>query len=136
MQAIKSIGIEIESVTCDGASSILKVVREVCPDAILQRCTFHIAKDVSTLLTTRKPKNESARELKELVELLSKIESQQEAQLWIIAFVDWHKKNREFINQKTADEITGRWWYTHKGLHRSTTHIIRAIPCMFNWKCT
>lgn len=132
LRAIKSIGIEIESVTCDGASSILKAVREVCPGAILQRCTFHIAKEVSSLLT-RKPKNEAARELKELVALLSKVESQQEAQLWIRAFVDWYKKNREFINQKTTDEITGRWWYTHKGLHRSATHIIRAIPYMFNY---
>lgn len=42
LQAIKDVGIEIESVTCDGAANVIRAVREVCPEAIIQRCTFHI----------------------------------------------------------------------------------------------
>ena len=36
LQAIRNIGIEIESVTCDGAANIIRAVREVCPEAIIQ----------------------------------------------------------------------------------------------------
>ena len=49
------------------------------------------------------------------------------------AFIDWYAKYEEYINEKSVDELTGKWWYTHKMLHRSTSHIMRAIPYMFNY---
>ena len=122
LQAIKDVGIEIESVTCDGAVNIIRAVREVCPEAIIQRCVFHIANEICNWLT-KKPKSETARELRELVCYLSKINNHEEAQLWMRAFVDWHTKHAEYINERSVDEETGKWWYTHKMLHRSTTHI-------------
>lgn len=132
LQAIKNIGIKIESVTCDGHSNIIKAVREVCPGAIIQRCTFHITNEICLWLT-KKPKSEAAQEQRELVGHLSKIDNHKEAQLWLRAFRDWHTKYRDYINEKSVDEQTGRWWYTHKMLHRSASHIIRAIPYMFNY---
>jgi len=126
LQSIKDIGIEIESVTCDGAANIIKAVREVCPGTILQRCPFHIANEICLWLT-QKPQSEAARELRELVCYLSKVSSHEEAQLWMRAFIDWHSKYEEYINKKSVDEQSGRWWYTHKMLHRSASHIMRAI---------
>ena len=107
-------------------------MREVCPEAIIQRCTFHIANEICLWLT-KKPKSDAARELRELACYLSKVDSHEEAQLWMRAFVDWYEKYRNFINEKSYDEKKNRWWYTHKMLHRSATHIIRAIPNMFNY---
>ena len=132
LQAIKDVGIEIESVTCDGAANIIRAVREVCPEAIIQRCTFHITNEICNWLT-KKPKSKAASELRELVCYLSKISNHEEAQLWMRAFIDWHTKHEEYINERSVDEETGKWWYTHKMLHRSTTHIKRAIPNMFNY---
>ena len=130
LQAIKDVGIEVESVTCDGAANILKAVRNVFPEAIIQRCTFHIANEVCLWLT-KKPKSEAAKELRELVGYLNKVSTHEEAQLWMRAFVDWKTKYHSFINQKTTDEQSGRWWYTHKTLHQSASHIERAMPNMF-----
>lgn len=59
--------------------------------------------------------------------------SAEEAQLWMRAFVDWHAKHKEYINERRVDDVSGRWWYTHKMLHRSTSHIMRAIPNMFSY---
>ena len=132
LQAIKNVGIEIESVTCDGAANIIKAVREVCPEAVIQRCTFHIANEICTWLT-KKPQSDAARELRLLVLSLSKIKTHLEAQLWIKEFIDWDSKYSNYINEKSIDEDTGRWWYTHKMLHRSSSHIKRAIPYMFNY---
>ena len=132
LRAIIDVGIEIESVTCDGATNIIKAVQEVCPEAIIQRCTFHIANEICTWLT-KKPKSDAARELRQLACLLSKVDNHKQAQLWMRDFVDWHTKYEEYINEKSVDEITGRWWYTHRMLHRSSTHIKRALPNMFNY---
>lgn len=132
LQNIKEIGIKIESVTCDGAANILKAVREVCPEAVLQRCTVHIVREVESWIT-RKPKSDAARELLELVRLLGRIEKHDDAQLWIQAFIDWYRKHETYIEKKSEDETTGRWWYTHKMLHRSMVHIKRALPYMFNY---
>ena len=132
LRAIKDVGIDIESVTCDGGANIIKAVREVCPEAIIQRCTFHITNEICSWLTKR-PQSEAARELRVLVCYLSRVESHEQAQLWLRAFIEWHAKYEEYINEKSIDEQSGKWWFTHKMLHRSATHIMRAIPNMFNY---
>lgn len=129
---IKSLGIRIESVTCDGAASILRAVREVCPEAVLQRCTFHIAHEIQAWLT-KKPKSEAARELLEIVRYLNRVETNEDAQSWIRAFMDWYRRYEEFINEKSYDEDSSHWWYTHRLLRRSASHIIRALPDMFRF---
>ena len=125
-------GIDIESVTCDGAANIIKAVREVCPEAIIQRCTFHIANEICTWLT-KKPKSKAACELRDLARSLSLVTTHLDAQVWLREFIDWEDKYRDYINEKSVDENSGRWWYTHRMLHRSSTHIKRAIPYMFNY---
>ena len=107
-------------------------MQEVCPETIIQRCTFHIANEICTWLT-KKPKSDATRELRQLACLLSKVDNHTQAQLWMRDFVDWHTNYEEYINEKSVDEITGRWWYTHRMLHRSSTHIQRALPNMFNY---
>lgn len=75
---------------------------------------------------------EAARELRDLVSYLSKINTHEEAMLWMRAFVDWYYIHEKYINEKSIDEQTGRWW-SHKFLHRSVTHIKRALPYLFNY---
>ena len=132
LRAIRDVGIEIESVTCDGATNIIKAVQEVCPEAIIQRCTFHIANEICTWLT-KKPKSDAAKELRQLACMLSKVDNHKHAQLWMRDFVDWYTKYEEYINEKSVDEITGRWWYTHRMLNSSRTHIKRSLTNMFNY---
>lgn len=129
---IKQTGVCIESVTCDGGANILKTVREVCPEAVIQRCTVHIAREVETWIT-RRPQSKAGKELLELVRLLLKIDNQESSQLWLRAFIDWYWKYESYINEKSVDEDTQRWWFTHKMLHRSVTHIKRAIPHLFTY---
>lgn len=110
LTAIRDVGIQIESVTCDGAPNIIKAVREVCPEAILQRCTVHVAREIETWIT-RKPQTVAAQELLELVHLLNGVQTHDEAQLWIRAFIDWYRRHEPFINEKTVDVESGRWWF-------------------------
>lgn len=36
-----------------------------------------------------------------------------------------------FINQKTKNDQSGRWWHAHKNLHLATSHLLKAIPNLF-----
>ena len=42
LQILKSLGIEVASVTCDGKKSIIRAVRKVYEQVTLQRCTVHV----------------------------------------------------------------------------------------------
>lgn len=42
LENLLSLGIKIESITCDGASNILKSIKKTCPNTIIQRCVIHI----------------------------------------------------------------------------------------------
>lgn len=78
LKAIRDVGIQIESVTCDEAPNIIKAVREVCPEAIVQRCTVHVTREIETWIT-RKPQTAAAQELLDLVRLLNGVQTQEEA---------------------------------------------------------
>ncbi len=51
LQILKSIGIEVLSVTCDGKKAIIRAVRKVYAQVTLQRCTVHVQRNVRNWLT-------------------------------------------------------------------------------------
>ncbi len=129
---LKAIGIELLSVTCDGKKSIIRAVRNVYEDAILQRCTVHVQRSVRTWLT-RTPKSGPARELRYLIGLLHHIGNVSEQNMWILAFEYWYKKHKAVIEEKVYRKQSGRWWYKHRNLRRSAIAIKNAIPDLFQF---
>lgn len=65
LQNLIELGVHIESITCDGHKALLKAVRKVCPEVILQRCLIHIQRMNKVWLTTR-PQNEAGLSLKRI----------------------------------------------------------------------
>ena len=57
---------------------------EVCPEAVLQRCTFHVVHEIQVWIT-KKP---NARELLEIVRYLTYVETNEDAQIWMRAFIE------------------------------------------------
>jgi hypothetical protein len=45
----------------------------------------------------------------------------------------WYLRHQHYINKKTINLETGRYWYTHKLLRRSYFTIKRALPNMFHY---
>ena len=127
-----SLGICIESVTCDGLSNIIKAVRKTSPDSVIQRCLVHIQRETLIWLT-RKPKSQAACELRLIIKDLHKITTYQECNFWIKRLSDWYAIYKEFINQKTINPQTRRYWFTHKNLRKAFVHINRALPNMFHY---
>jgi len=126
------LGVEIESITCDGHKALLKAVKQVCPDIPLQRCVVHVQRMCRIWLSS-KPKSEAGRELSRIVSKIHTITTLQEKDYWLVSLVDWYEAYKDFVNQKTINPDTGRYWFTHKMVRRSFMVIRNALPDMFHY---
>jgi hypothetical protein len=132
LQNILNLGVEIESVTCDGLSNILKSVKKTSPNTVIQRCLAHIQREVLTWLT-RNPKSSAGQELRLIVKRLHTIDNHDKWGYWIVDLVQWHERYKDFINQKTVKVNTDTEWFTHKSVRKAFIHIKRALPNMFHY---
>lgn len=129
---ILSLGIEIESVTCDGSHNIIKAVRKSCPTAILQRCVVHVQRECLIWLT-RNPQSEAGIELRKIVCRLHKITTREEWGYWVVSLVRWEEQYRTYLAEKSYKEDPNRYWFTHKMVRKSFVHIRHALPDMFHY---
>lgn len=132
LQNLLSLGIQIESVTCDGLINILKAVRRTSPSTIIQRCIIHIQRECLIWLT-RRPQSQAGIELRNLVKRLHLIKTRDDWGYWVVGLVQWYATYKDFVNQKSYHAPTKRFWYTHKGVRRAFVHIKRALPNMFHY---
>ncbi len=132
LRNIQMLGIEVNSVICDGGQSILKAVRTACPDAKIQRCLVHIQRECKSWLTQH-PKSEAGIELYELVKLIGKITTRNDMLEWKRMLSDWHSKYVSYVNTKTINKESNKEWFTHKMVRKAYIHIRRALPYMFSF---
>ncbi len=126
------LGVQIESITTDGHKSILKAIKKSLPDTVVQRCLVHIQR-MCMLWLTRFPKHMAGVELRKLVLLLLKIRTGNDRLFWISELNSWYQAHKDYLQEKTFNPATGRYWYTHKLLRRSYFTIKRALPNMFHY---
>lgn len=132
LENLLSMGVQIESITCDGHKSLLKAIRKVCSDVLVQRCLVHIQRMCRIWLTAW-PKSAAGIELRQIVNQLHKIGNHQQRDYWIVSLVNWHKQYESYLQEKSFSQQTGRYWYKHKLLRRSFTVIRKALPNMFHY---
>lgn len=65
--------------------------------------------------------------------MLLKIKHENDKTFWTQEFNDWFDRHKEYINEKTINQETDRYWYTHKLLRRSYSTIKSALPNMFHY---
>lgn len=124
------LGVKLESITTDGHKSILKAIKKAVPEVSVQRCLVHIQR-MCLLWLTRFPKHIAGQELRAIILMLLKIQTANDKLYWIKSLESWHAIHKAYINEKTYNPDTGRYWYTHKLLRRSYQTIKRALPNMF-----
>ena len=130
LENLKRLGVDVYSVTCDGHNAILKAVKKVYPNAIIQRCLVHIKRQIKSYLSSE-PKLEPSRELLSFSRQLTHLKTIEQANLWLHEVDEWYCKNREFIEEEVFHPDTKRQWYKHKGLHQAWSHLCNALPNLF-----
>ena len=99
---------------------------------MVQRCLVHIQR-MCLLWLTRFPKHLAGVELRALVLMLLKIKVFNDRLWWINELSSWYNRHKDYLDEKTYNEDTGRYWYKHKLLRRSYFTIKRALPNMFHY---
>lgn len=130
LQNLLDIGICIESVTCDGLSNIIKAVKKVSPQTVIQRCLAHIQRETLIWLSV-KPKSSAGLELRNIIRKMHLIKDRTDWGYWIVELNQWYQTHKDFVNHKTIKQDTNRYWFTHKSVRKAFIHIKRALPYMF-----
>jgi len=131
LENLIAMGVQIESITCDGHKALLKAIRKTCKHVILQRCLVHIQRMCRIWLTMR-PKSPAGSDLRIIVSKLHTIKTHEQRNYWLASLVRWHKQYEAYIKEKSYSP-SGNYWYKHKLLRRSFTVIRRALPDMFHY---
>ena len=113
LENFKKLGVDVYSVTCDGHRAILKAIKKVYPDAIIQRCLVHVKRQSRNYLS-EKPKHPISQQLLSLSNQITSIKTIEKSNEWLLDFKLWYEKNKDFINEKTYNQESKRFWFTHK----------------------
>jgi AraC-like DNA-binding protein len=129
---LKKLGVSVYSITCDGHKSILKAIKKAYPGVIVQRCIVHIKRQVKNQLSAG-PKTIQGALLLQLSKQITRIKTQEECGLWLLAFKQWCDEHEVYVKQVSYNLESKRYWYTHKNLHAAYSLLINAIPNMFHY---
>jgi len=127
---LRALGVKVYSVTCDGHRSILKAVRKAFPGAVIQRCLVHIKRQVKTYLSAR-PQSDAAKELLRISRRLTSIKTHEQSALWLLEMHLWEQRHKAYVNARSFNPLSGRYWYTHKSVHSAYRLVKNAAPNLF-----
>lgn len=121
IERLEAEGWKIRAIVCDGRRGLLQGF-----SVPVQMCHFHQAAIV-TRNVTRRPKLDAGQDLQALMRFLPKV-GEAQFTLWLEL---WHDKWGEFLKEKTVDESTRRWHYTHRRLRSAYYSVKRNLSHLF-----
>jgi len=102
LDLLKSKGLCPLFVTLDGETAFFIKIQAVWPKTHIQRCLYHLKRKAFKLLR-KKPKLETAIELKELLKTLCGIASHEEKETFLARYDDWLGKYKKTANIASAE---------------------------------
>ncbi|PVV53545.1 hypothetical protein [Chryseobacterium sp. HMWF035] len=94
-------------------------------------CAFELS--INTVPISKRFEMVTRGTIRKHVLLLLKIKTQNDKVWWKNELSDWYLRHQDYINEKTINFETERYWYTNKLLRRSYFTIKRALPNMFHY---
>ena len=95
----------------------------------IQLCQYHFISIIRRKLTLR-PKLQASRELLSLVKSITYLSKEK----FIELFTEWQKQWRDFLKEKTVNEETKRWQYTHKSLRPASLSVQKFLSILFTYQ--
>ncbi len=117
-------GFTISAIVLDGKPG----VRKVFSDIPIQMCHFHQKQIIRKYLTS-KPKLEAGIELKEIVADLCRDNKKDFTQ----KLTGWYETWETFLKEKTVDETTKHWYYTHRRIRSAYRSLKTNLPYLFTY---
>ena len=125
-EALAARGLNPISITTDGHRGLVQTLRRVWPEAILQRCLFHMRKQ-GMQWCRRRPTRPAARQLRSLFAQLCSLRTPGQRDAFMVAWTTWEQR----YGQAIADSRRGGWVFPDLQQARRLIH--RALPDMFHY---
>lgn len=122
---LTGLGYVFLSTTCDGFRGLINVFKGIP----VQFCHFH-QKQIIRRYVTKNPKLQAGIELKELVEMLGKIPSEEFKQ-YLQAYLHYYQG---FLSEKTVDPITKKSNFTHQRLRSAIKSLLTNFDHLFTYE--
>jgi hypothetical protein len=132
LKALKTLEVQVYSVTCDGHKSILKAVAKAYPQAYIQRCVVHVKRRCRAYLSA-KPKLDASKDLLFIVNQVTGIKTSEQCSMWLLQLHNWHQQYKDILLEESYNSLKNEYWYTHKDLYLAYTHLINALPHLFTY---
>lgn len=123
---LKHHGLTPRSLTLDGHKRVTEAIKAVWPEALIQRCLFHVENQGLRWLRTY-PKTEAGKALKMILRTVTAIQSQSDKERFLIAYANWLQKYSLFVRQLPRGNVADQ------DLKRTVGLINKAIPNMFHF---
>ncbi len=124
IQSLKDRSWEILGIACDGKRGLFRAFHDIP----VQMCQFHQVQIVIRYIT-RNPKLEAGKELKDIVLQLCKSTRSEFEEM----ISEWEQKWKSFLLEKTRNEETGKWYYTHRRLRSAIRSLKSHLPFLFTY---
>lgn len=125
LNEIKEQGIEIQSIICDGRKGLVQLL----PNIPVQLCQFHQVATVNRYLT-RKPKSIAGQTLRALILTLKNSSKC----TFRHAFEQWYLEHKDYLNERSINEKTGKLSFTHRKLRSAYLSIQRNMDYLFTFE--
>ena len=114
------------AITTDGNTSVIRAIKTVWPNTVIQRCLVHIQRQGLSWLR-RYPKSQPAKDLRSLLLVVTNIKDHEQKQTFINAFNNWERKyGKTVLSLPTSGKV-------YSDLQKTRSLIIHALPNMFHY---
>jgi hypothetical protein len=119
-------GLQPAAITIDGNTSVIRAIKAVWPEVIIQRCTTHIQRQGLSWLR-RYPKLEASKKLREILLTITAVKDEKGRKEFIKDFGRWEKQYGCFVlSLPSRDKVYG-------DLQRTRSLVLHALPNMFHY---
>jgi hypothetical protein len=121
---IMSKGLKPAAITIDGNHSVIRALKAVWPDIIIQRCITHIQRQGLSWLR-RYPKLEASKDLRKILLAITDVKDEKVKQTFINDFEKWETQyGLSVLALPSRDKVYG-------DLQRTRSLMLHALPDMF-----
>ena len=125
-EPLRSEGLRPRSFTVDGNPQVIKVLRMLWPDAVIQRCLVHIQRQ-GLVWCRSSPKTTYARRLREIFLQVTGITTEARRDAFLKLFATWEA---QYGNEIAARKEVGR---VFSDVRRARSMLLKALPDMFHY---
>ena len=124
-QMIEAKGFTIKAVVIDGRRGLFGLFQGIP----VQMCHFH-QQAIMTRYLTRNPKLPASIDLKRIASFLGDISLER----FKCLLRAWEKRYENFLEEKTYNDETKRWHYTHRRVRSAFRSLKTNLPYLFSYK--